>query len=111
MTKALLTLLLATTLQAATLTNTDVIKLVEAKLSNDLIVTTIRSSPTAFDTSVAALIHLRRAGVPNEVLLVMLGASTVQQPDRDVVRLEFADAMYRVSRMRFYKGIIRVYDD
>lgn len=116
MTKTLLALLLTTSLQAATLTNQDIVQLVTAKLATTLILTTITSSETHFDTRVTALIQLRKAGVPNDVLLAMLQATTPATASTaaaalSVVRLEFPDSRYRVSRARFYKGILRVYDD
>ena len=109
--------LLAVLLTVATLTNKDVMDLVAAKLSADLLITTIRSSPTQFDTSVPALITLRKAGVPNEVILAMLtvatGAPGVPLPPSagDVVRLDFPDVKYRFSKVRFAKGVLRAYDD
>ena len=45
------------------LTNQDIIKLVKAKLSDDLIIQKIAQSKTRFDTSVDGLVALRDAGV------------------------------------------------
>src|SRR5262245_62136873 len=56
------------------LTNDDVIKMVQAGLSTDLIMSKIKKSETDFDTSPSALATLPKRGVPNEVLLAMLAS-------------------------------------
>lgn len=58
----------------APLTNADVIGLVHAGLPADVIAAKIKSSATAFDTSPAALEKLKPAGVPDPVILAMVGA-------------------------------------
>ena len=62
------------TAQEATLklTNEDVIKMVQAGLSTDLIMARIKRAETDFDTSPSALAGLPQRGVPNQVLLAML---------------------------------------
>jgi hypothetical protein len=55
----------------ATLSNGDVIKMVQAKLSDAVVVTTIKSSSCKFDTSPGTLIHLKEAGVSDAVLQAM----------------------------------------
>jgi len=55
-----------------TLTNEDVVKMVQAGLSADQIVTRIKKSETEFDTSPSALAGLPKRGVPNEILLAMI---------------------------------------
>ena len=58
----------------AGLTNADVIKMVNAGLSSDIIVTTIRSSSgNTFDTGVDSLIALKTAKVPDAVISVIVG--------------------------------------
>jgi hypothetical protein len=52
--------------------NDAVIKLVKAGLSDDLIVTTINSSPGTYDTSASALITLKQAGVSDKVVSAMV---------------------------------------
>ena len=54
------------------LTNEDVVKMVQAGESVDLIVSRIKKSETDFDTSPSALIGLPKRGIPNEILLAML---------------------------------------
>ena len=56
----------------AALTNRDVIRLVQAKISEDLIVAKIRQSKTRFDTSVDALVALKAAGVTDSLLNEMM---------------------------------------
>lgn len=55
-----------------TLTNEDVLKMVEAKLATEVVVEKIKSSPCDFDTSPAALAALKGAGVPDALLLLMV---------------------------------------
>jgi hypothetical protein len=63
-----------------TLTNDSVIKLLKAGLSQELVVTTINSSPGDYDTSVNALIALKKAGAADKVVAAMIlkasGATT-----------------------------------
>src|SRR5688500_14357929 len=56
----------------ATLTNEDVMKMVQAGLSTELIMARIKKSETEFDTSPSALAGLPKRGVPNEILLAMI---------------------------------------
>jgi len=53
------------------LTNADVIKMVRAHLSTDIIVGQIQSSPCRFSLSTASLIGLKQAGVPDRVISAM----------------------------------------
>ncbi len=52
--------------------NDSVIKLVKAGLSDDLIVTTINSSPGAYDTSADAIIALKTAGASDKVIAAII---------------------------------------
>jgi hypothetical protein len=52
--------------------NDSVIKLVKAGLSDDLIVTTINSSPSAYDTSADGIIALKTAGASDKVIAAMI---------------------------------------
>ncbi len=54
------------------LTNDDVLKMVEAKLATEVVVEKVKTSPCDFDTSPAALVRLKEAGVPDSLLLVMV---------------------------------------
>src|SRR6185369_1566526 len=54
------------------LTNDDVVKMVQAGVSTELIMSKIRKSETDFDTSPSALAALPKRGVPNQILLAML---------------------------------------
>ena len=55
-----------------TMTNDSVIKLLKAGLSEELVVTTINSSPGNYDTSVNALIALKKAGAGDKVVSAMI---------------------------------------
>src|SRR5689334_19654159 len=52
--------------------NDSVIKLIKAGLSEDLIVTTISSSPGKYDTSTNALIALKKAGAGDKVVAALI---------------------------------------
>jgi hypothetical protein len=54
------------------MTNDSVIKLLKAGLSEDLVVTTINSSPGKYDTSANALIALKKAGAGDKVVAAMI---------------------------------------
>ena len=56
----------------AVMTNRDVIKLLQIKLSEDLIITKIKQSKTNFDTSVDGLVALRGAGATDRLLTVIM---------------------------------------
>jgi len=70
---ALLMLLLTGALAAQEAMNNDsVIKLIQAGLSEDIIVSTINSSPGEYDTSIDSLISLKEAGVGEKALAAIL---------------------------------------
>jgi hypothetical protein len=56
------------------LRNADIITMAQAGLSDDIILLKIAGAPTAFDTSVDALVALKKAGVSDRVLAAMLSA-------------------------------------
>ena len=58
------------------LTNDTVVQMVRAGLAESVIVQKIRSSQRNFDTSTAALIKLKGAGVSDRVLEAMMGGTT-----------------------------------
>ena len=68
-----LVLILAGTLAAQQPMNNDsIIKLIQAGLSEDLIVSTINASPAGYDTSVDGLIELKSAGVSEKVMAAIM---------------------------------------
>jgi hypothetical protein len=64
----------------APMTNQDVIKLVKAKVSDDLIIAKIKQSKTRFDVSVDALVALKEAGVSDNVIAVMMNPAAPPAP-------------------------------
>lgn len=70
--------------QESPLTNDDVVAMLKAGLSADVVAAKIKTSPTKFDTSPAALQRLKEASVSDVVLLAMLGGSTSPVPARGV---------------------------
>lgn len=62
--------------QTETLSNADVVSMTASGLSKELIARKVRDSTGAYDTSVAALIELKKAGVADEILALMLDAKT-----------------------------------
>lgn len=55
-----------------TLTNDDVISLIKNKLPNGLIIQKIKTSTCSFNTSADALVELTKAGVSEDVILLMM---------------------------------------
>jgi hypothetical protein len=62
------------------LTNTDVMKMYVMKLSADVIVAKIKSSPCEFDTSPGALRKAKVAGLPDKVILAIVQAPLASAP-------------------------------
>jgi hypothetical protein len=60
--------------QAKSLTNDDVVRMVQAKLGDSVIISEIKHSTCNFDTSPGALIKLKQAGVSDRVLEAMTAA-------------------------------------
>jgi hypothetical protein len=54
------------------MTNRDIIRLVQAKIADDLIIAKIAHSKTRFDTSTEGLIALKEAGVSDRLIAVMM---------------------------------------
>jgi hypothetical protein len=62
------------------MTNQDVVKLVKAQVSEDLIVAKIRQSKTKFDMSTDGIVALKEAGVSDRLIAVMLNPSDPVPP-------------------------------
>jgi len=56
------------------LSNEDVVKLIRAGLSEDVVISKIKTSATRFDLSTDALIQLRKVGLSNAVLTAMMSS-------------------------------------
>lgn len=74
-------LLLLAPQQEQALNNDSIVKMVNAQLSDEVIVTTINSSPGAYDTSPDGLIALKQAGVSNKVIAAIAAKSAPTSPD------------------------------
>jgi len=61
---------------SAGLTNADIIKMAQAKLSDGIIVAKIKSSPCAYDTGTDQLISLKQQGVSDAVIQAMAECGT-----------------------------------
>jgi len=57
---------------ATPLTNKDILELNKSGVASEIIVAKIKSSPSTFDTTPAALTELKTAGVPDAVVLAMV---------------------------------------
>jgi hypothetical protein len=68
------------------LSNKDVVDMIKAGLSNDIVIAKIKSSSNKFDTSPSALRELKTQGVPDDVILAMVqtpadrSSSAIPQP-------------------------------
>jgi hypothetical protein len=64
---------------AEVLTNSDVVKMVKAKLGDGIVISKIKTSACNFDTSVDALVKLKEAGVSDPVIQAMNDAQAAAQ--------------------------------
>jgi len=62
------------------LTNEDVLELIEAGLSSDLVVTMIETSRSEFDTDLTTILELKKREVPDTVLQAMVKAAAAPKP-------------------------------
>ena len=67
--------------QEQALNNDSIIKMVNAQLSEKVIITTINASPGAYDTSPDALIALKQAGVSDKVITAIAAKGEGAAPD------------------------------
>jgi len=63
-----------------TMNNDSIVKMVKAGFSDDLIVTSINSSPGTYDTSADGLIALKSAGVSDKVLAAIAAKASAAAP-------------------------------
>lgn len=66
--------------QAETLTNSEIILMTKSGLSNELIIRKIKDSNGKYETTTNALIELKKAGVSDEVIALMLDTKGANQP-------------------------------
>ncbi|MGO9239429.1 MAG: hypothetical protein ACLQBJ_01360 [Bryobacteraceae bacterium] len=64
----------------APMTNRDVIRLVKANISEELIIAKIKQSKTRFDTSVDGLVALKEAGVSDYLISIMMNPASAPAP-------------------------------
>ena len=64
----------------AAMTNQDVIRLVKAKISEDVIINKIKTSKTKFDVSVDGLVALKEAGLSDNLISVMMNPAAPVAP-------------------------------
>lgn len=64
----------ATPVDVTSLSNKDVVLMVEQKVSSEAIIKAIKMSPCTFDTFPTVMKELKRRGVPDEVLQAMIDA-------------------------------------
>jgi len=62
---------------AEILTNNDVVLMVQSELGEDLVIGKIKESKAAFDVSVSGLVTLKKAGVSDQIVAVMMEKSRV----------------------------------
>ena len=74
-------------LEAQALTNQDVVGMLKAGLSSDIVTAKIKASGCDFDTSPAALKELKHDGVPDQVILEMVRAPHAT-PTRERARVD-----------------------
>ena len=72
---------------SARLTNKDIVGLVKAGLTADIIIAKIQTSACNFDTSPDALKELKSAGVPDDIILAMIKSSRKTIPEGEPAQL------------------------
>jgi hypothetical protein len=61
------------------LTNTDIVKMQAAGLSESIILSTVNTQPAAYDTSTDGLLALKKAGVSDAVVAAMISRNAVMK--------------------------------
>ncbi|HZN07449.1 MAG TPA: hypothetical protein VFB65_11725 [Pyrinomonadaceae bacterium] len=75
--------------QTAALTNKDVVEMLKAGLTPEVVVAKIKSSETNFDTSPAALAELKATNVPDDVILAMVkGPANTAAPNPEALNAD-----------------------
>lgn len=88
------------------LTNEDVVKLVKAGLGPQIILSTIKAQPGAFDVSPDALVKLKNAGVNDEIIAALIkSASTTPTKDEAPIANEVTLADGTEVTLRLLKGV------
>jgi len=91
------------------LTNQDVLVLVKAGLATDVIVAKLQRSNCSCDTSATELQRLKAVGVPEEVLVAMIGASRAARDELMPIRIPSGtlidiETAYRISSQEINAG-------
>ena len=92
------------------ITNADVVKMVQAGLSPELIIAKIKKSEKDFDTSGAALAELKKIGVPNEILLLMLD-SDPSPPDNTAKKSKRVTDELTTAFQRLQTSVVTVWSE
>ena len=92
------------------ITNGDVVKMVQAGLSPELIIAKIKKSEKEFDTSGAALAELKKIGVPNEILLLMLD-SDPSPPDNTAKKSKRVTDELTTAFQRLQTSVVTVWSE
>jgi hypothetical protein len=104
---AVLALAACSFLAAQQVMNNDaVIKLVKAGLSDDLIVTTINSSPGAYDTSADAVIALKSAGASDKVIAALIAKAAQPTPAPEPAHTDASNAPKATVHFYRYKQYV-----
>jgi hypothetical protein len=82
------------------LTNKDIVSMVRSGLSNGVIRAAIEKSKTNFDLSAAAIIELKKSGIPDDLTLAMIGKTNMMNATapEDTLKLLPAGIYYRSER-------------
>lgn len=103
--------------KAEALTNAEVLKMVEAKLTDDLIISKIRASACNFDTSTDTILKLKSQGVSDGVIQAMVaaGAPPAQRstpaaapPDPNDPKSPHDPGIYWLPKEKRDKGMVQL---
>lgn len=80
---AMFFMLMVTSAMAEQLTNADIVSMVKADLAQELLINKIKACDNLFDVSANAMVELRKAGVSDAVIQVMLSEAQKRQGRRE----------------------------
>lgn len=85
------------------LTNRDILDMHHAEISTDIIVAKIKAGPSNFDTSPNALKDLKSAGIPDNVIVAMVEASSKTNPASTGDTGQKAATSETIAHLRVYR--------
>jgi HEAT repeat protein len=96
---------------AEILSNQDVVALIEAGLNEELVKRKIQASQNDFDVSAEAMVRLRKSGVPDEIISLMLTQTEKQKSQREnrlAMQIQYLASPRPEARQQAYLALLRM---